>query len=206
MWGVRIWAGGHPQTPAKGRRPLDSRVLHRDVLIKAGHPRTPAKGRRPSGLPRSAPGRADKGRTPPDPCPRAAPSGLPLLHGDVLIKAGHSQTPAKEAVRPLDSRLLHRDVLIKAGHPQTPAKGRRPSGLPRSAPGRADKGRALLDPCQRGCALWTPAFCTGTCNALPFPYFPLPARRGIMHRGAFRARTISPTYRRHTIRTALRSG
>ena len=44
---VRRRAGGHPQTPAKGRRPLDSRFADQEVRRgSGGHPQTPGEDRR----------------------------------------------------------------------------------------------------------------------------------------------------------------
>ena len=107
--GVRISAGGHPQTPGSGRRPLHSRFEDGGgVRISAGgHPQTPGCGRRPLHS------RFEDG-------------------GGVRISAGgHPQTPGCGR-RPLHSRFEDGGgVRISAGgHPQTPGSGAVPSALP----------------------------------------------------------------------------
>ena len=73
-------SGGHPQTPAKGLRPLDSRYCSHPVIARSeatwqsdgsDHPPSPLPGRKGENR--------DLWGTPPDPCQRAAPSGLPPL-------------------------------------------------------------------------------------------------------------------------------
>ena len=163
LWGTppdpcQRLSGGHPQTPAKGLRPLDTCSLalgdtHRPLpeglrpsgrLLRGVLPQR-WLGPSPCPLPVQEGGKLELWGTPPDPCQRAAPSG------HLLTSAG--------------------------GHPQTSARGAAPSGrlgpspcpLPSRKGGKLELWGTPPDPCQRA-APWTPAA-------------PLLSLRGVERRG-----------------------
>ena len=153
-------SGGHPQTPAIGRRPLDSCLWGRAsmsahsiplapflpgrgvIMNSGGHPQTPAIGRRPlDSRFWAARGGGDALWTPacrgapqwgriPSPWPPSFQEGEVIMHS-----GGHPQTPAKGR-RPLDSRLWAThpggDALWTPACRGAPQWGRSPSPWPPS--------------------------------------------------------------------------
>ena len=137
-------SGGHPQTPAKGRRPLDSRFQDRGSTKKGWG-------------------------TPPDSCQRAAPSGLPLS-GPRKYEEGLGNTPRHLPMGGAlwTPALRTEEVRRRVGaHPQTPAKGRRPLDSRFEDRGRRRRvGAHPQTPANVAASLWTPAFRTAEVRSM----------------------------------------